>query len=148
MPTTPLYPAPALYADAYYSHRAGDYYSSGYGNKCSRYEGHKAPAYATQPSLYEVDVSRGFAFWDRICTPHNGDNVRVGVNEGTLEDYLKSDWCDHMSFDIILKYHEDYRYPENMKIRSRAKVFADRWGHIGSRGLVYYADSAFMAIVS
>ena len=45
-----------------------------------------------------------------------------------------------MSFKMILKYHENYRYPRNMKISNRTKALTDCWDTISLRDLVYNAD--------
>ena len=88
-----------------------------------------------------MDVSRELAFCTQVSTLRNDDEERNAMTVGTLDDYAKSKWYGHMSFEIIREYHEDYRYPVNMKVHSCAKAFADRWDQFAYCRLVYNSDS-------
>ena len=44
-----------------------------------------------------------------MSAPRNGDDGRAAMTMDTLDDYVKSEWYDHMSFEIIRECLEDYR---------------------------------------
>ena len=76
----------------------------------------------------------------RMDVPCNTDDRRAAVAVGTLDEYVKVEWYDHMPCEIIREYHEDYRVPRKLKIRSRVLLFVDCWAQMDLRCFVYETD--------